>query len=157
MKIAVVRCSDVRSEKEKPEIEKLCGFLSENGAQPAVGDNLYVSADGRERAQELMRFFGGDDSAFQTGILSNGKKIYVDGELLNTIELRKTRNQGWQGNRLNPFKSDEEDFGLYLILNLALGRHGGTPDNARYPIHYYVDYVRVYQPVRVAYECRHIL
>ena len=83
-------------------------------------------------------------------------KIYVDGVLLNTIELRKTRNQGWQGNRLNPFKSDEEDFGLYLILNLALGRHGGTPDNARYPIHYYVDYVRVYQPVRVAYECRHI-
>ena len=57
MKIAVVRCSDVRSEKEKPEIEKLCGFLSENGAQPAVGDNLYVSADGRERAQELMRFY----------------------------------------------------------------------------------------------------
>ena len=83
-------------------------------------------------------------------------KIYVDGKLLNTIEIRKTRNQGWQGNRWNPFKSDEEDFGLYLILNLALGRHGGTPDNARYPIHYYVDYVRVYQPVRVAYECRHI-
>lgn len=37
-------------------------------------------ATGRD-TQELMRFFGGDDSAFQTGILSNGKKIYVDGEL----------------------------------------------------------------------------
>lgn len=37
-------------------------------------------ATGRD-TQELMRFFGGDDFAFQTGILSNGKKIYVDGEL----------------------------------------------------------------------------
>ena len=83
-------------------------------------------------------------------------KIYVDGELLNTIKLRKTRNRGWQGNRQNPFKSDEKDFGLYLILNLALGRNGGTPDNSRYPIHYLVDYVRVYQPMRAAYECRHI-
>ncbi|MBR5715202.1 MAG: glycoside hydrolase family 16 protein [Bacteroidales bacterium] len=83
-------------------------------------------------------------------------KIYVDGELLNTIELRKTRNMGWQGNRMNPFKSDEEDFGLYLILNLALGRNGGTPDNKLYPIHYLVDFVRVYQPARASYECRHI-
>lgn len=37
-------------------------------------------ATGRD-VQELLRFFGGDSSAFETGILSNGKKIYADGEL----------------------------------------------------------------------------
>lgn len=30
---------------------------------------------------ELMQLFGGDDIAFRTGILSNGKKILIDGEV----------------------------------------------------------------------------
>lgn len=31
---------------------------------------------------ELMRLFQGDDVAFRTGILSNGKKVFVDGEVV---------------------------------------------------------------------------
>lgn len=38
-------------------------------------------ATGRDE-QELMRFFKGDRSCFATGILSNGKKVLVDGELV---------------------------------------------------------------------------
>lgn len=38
-------------------------------------------ATGRD-VGELMQFFGSDDRAYRTGILSNGKKIMVDGELV---------------------------------------------------------------------------
>jgi Cof subfamily protein (haloacid dehalogenase superfamily) len=38
-------------------------------------------ATGRDE-QELHRFFAGDDSCFETGIVSNGKKVKVDGELV---------------------------------------------------------------------------
>lgn len=38
-------------------------------------------ATGRDE-QELRRFFGGDESCFETGILSNGKKVKLDGELV---------------------------------------------------------------------------
>lgn len=37
-------------------------------------------ATGRDTA-ELMKLFGGNDRAFRTGILSNGKKLMVDGEV----------------------------------------------------------------------------
>ncbi len=38
-------------------------------------------ATGRD-VVELRQLFQGDNSAFQTGVLSNGKKIYLDGELV---------------------------------------------------------------------------
>lgn len=41
-------------------------------------------ATGRDYV-ELMSFFGGDDSCFQTGLLSNGKKVMVDGEIRHLI------------------------------------------------------------------------
>ena len=37
-------------------------------------------ATGRDYS-ELMRFFDGDDSCFSTGLLSNGKKVMVDGDI----------------------------------------------------------------------------
>ena len=40
---------------------------------------------------ELMQLFGGDDLAFRTGILSNGKKIVVDGEV---VRLSLIDNEG---------------------------------------------------------------
>lgn len=72
-------------------------------------------------------------------------RIYLDGELLNEINLSRTTNGGWQGNTENPFSNDIDGFGAYILLNLAIGSNGGTPDGSAFPLKYYVDYVRVYQ------------
>lgn len=72
-------------------------------------------------------------------------RIYLDGELLNEVNLARTTNGGWQGNTENPFSNEVEGFGDYILLNLAIGSNGGTPDNSAFPLKYYVDYVRVYQ------------
>lgn len=70
-------------------------------------------------------------------------KIYLDGELLNTIETAKTKN----ANGKNPFRKDGGNGGPghYLLLNLALGSNGGNAASPSYPVTYYVDYARVYQ------------
>ena len=48
---------------------------------------------------------------------------------------------GSLGDNKNPFMQPH-----YILLNLAIGgRHGGTPDDAVFPLNYEVDYVRVYQ------------
>lgn len=72
-------------------------------------------------------------------------RIFLDGELLNEVNLAHTKNAGWQGNTENPFSNDVEGFGDYILLNLATGSNGGTPDESAFPLKYYVDYVRVYQ------------
>ena len=66
-------------------------------------------------------------------------KIYVDDLLLNTIALNTTLNQ--RGTISNPFKETEH----YILLNLAIGSNGGSPDNTDFPSRYLIDYVRVYQ------------
>ncbi len=66
-------------------------------------------------------------------------KLYLDNELMNEIPLKNTINP--DGN--NPFLGEEK---YYILLNLALGSNGGTPDDAQYPITFEVDYVRVYAP-----------
>ncbi|MGQ1946962.1 glycoside hydrolase family 16 protein [Geofilum sp. OHC36d9] len=72
-------------------------------------------------------------------------RIYLDEELLNEIDLSQTTNQGFDNNYENPFNTQYEGFGDYILLNLAIGSNGGTPDNSIFPLRYYVDYVRVYQ------------
>ncbi|MEP4534296.1 MAG: glycoside hydrolase family 16 protein [Cyclobacteriaceae bacterium] len=74
-------------------------------------------------------------------------KLYIDDQLLNTIDLNETINRGWQGNYDNPFRYQNENFGQYLILNLAIGgTNGGTIDTKAFPQEFKIDYVRVYQP-----------
>ena len=63
-------------------------------------------------------------------------RLYLDDELLNTTLLSETVNPDGS----NPFLKPQ-----YLLLNLAIGGNGGNPFNAKYPIKYEVDYVRVYQ------------
>ncbi len=66
-------------------------------------------------------------------------KIYVDGYLLNTIELHKTIND--TKDKANPFHEPH-----YLLLNLAIGgNNGGDPSRTRFPKRFVVDWVRVYQ------------
>lgn len=74
-------------------------------------------------------------------------RLYLDDELLNEVDLTQTNNQGWLDNRENPFSNDVAGFGHYILLNLAIGGNGGTPDEMRMPYHYLVDYVRVFQPI----------
>lgn len=73
-------------------------------------------------------------------------KLYLDGELLNTIETAKTIN----ADGTNPFTSRNH----YALLNLALGGvNGGDPTRPAYPITYFVDYIRVYQLDPTAINC----
>ena len=69
----------------------------------------------------------------------NTIKLYLDEELLNTVELSKTINK--RGNVSNPFKIPH-----FLILNLAIGgTAGGDPSNTSFPSRYEIDYVKIYQ------------
>ena len=43
----------------------------------------------------------------------------------------------------NPFAKPH-----YILLNLAIGGHGGDPEKTKFPMRYEVDYVRVYQAVK---------
>ena len=72
-------------------------------------------------------------------------RLYLDDELLNEIDLSQTINGGYQGNHENPFSNTIPGFKHYLLLNLALGSNGGKPAITQFPLHYYIDYVRVYQ------------
>jgi len=66
-------------------------------------------------------------------------ELYVDDELLNTIELSKTTNG--TPDRANPFREPH-----YILLNLAIGgTNGGDPSKTEFPARFEVDYVRVYQ------------
>ncbi|HPC95511.1 MAG TPA: glycoside hydrolase family 16 protein [Sedimentisphaerales bacterium] len=66
-------------------------------------------------------------------------KLYIDDELLNTIELNKTVNR--TPDRANPFHEPH-----YILLNLAVGgANGGDPSPTEFPARFEIDYVRVYQ------------
>jgi len=67
-------------------------------------------------------------------------RIYLDGELLNEINLETTTN-GTIGRHENPFHASQ-----YILLDLAIGGiNGGRPDPDAFPMKYEIDYVRVYQ------------
>ena len=72
-------------------------------------------------------------------------RIYLDGELLNDIPTAPARNGGGWNHDVNPFANDVPGFGHYILLNLAIGSSGGTPDLSAFPMVYEIDYVRVYQ------------
>ncbi|QMU29604.1 glycoside hydrolase family 16 protein [Adhaeribacter radiodurans] len=66
-------------------------------------------------------------------------RLYVDGLLLNEVDLTKTINQDGSGK--NPFHQPH-----YLLLNLAIGgTNGGDVSKTTFPARFEVDYVRVYQ------------
>lgn len=65
--------------------------------------------------------------------------LFVDGRLLNEIDLDKTFNEG--ADRKNPFRQPH-----YLLLSLAIGGdRGGDPSDTEFPGRFEVDWVRVYQ------------
>lgn len=67
-------------------------------------------------------------------------RLYLDDELLNEVDLTKTKN-GSYGKYRNPFHEPH-----YLLLNLAIGGYnGGTPIADSFPLKYEIDYVRIYK------------
>ena len=70
---------------------------------------------------------------------ANSIKLYVDGMLLNEIDVTKTFNKDKGGK--NPFRQPH-----YIILNLAIGgTNGGDPSKTKFPARFEIDYVRVYK------------
>lgn len=68
-------------------------------------------------------------------------RLFVDGLLLNTIELTKTVNAVPQWGPANPMRQPHS-----LLLNLAIGGdNGGDPALTTFPVRYEIDYVRVYR------------
>ncbi|MEN2280785.1 glycoside hydrolase family 16 protein [Algoriphagus sp. SE2] len=63
-------------------------------------------------------------------------RLYLDGELLNEVDLSTILNP----DGFNPFHQPH-----YILLNLALGANGGDPSGTEFPKEYLIDYVRVYQ------------
>jgi beta-glucanase (GH16 family) len=69
----------------------------------------------------------------------NAISLYVDGQLMNHVELKDLVNQ--DGSNVNPFKQPH-----YILLNLAIGGdNGGDPALTAFPKRFEIDYVRVYQ------------
>ena len=70
-------------------------------------------------------------------------RIFVDGRLLNTIEIDKTVHPRLG---ISPFREPH-----YILLNLAIGgTRGGDPSQTPFPAQYKIDYVRVYQKKQAA-------
>ncbi|MEL6330141.1 MAG: glycoside hydrolase family 16 protein [Planctomycetota bacterium] len=64
-------------------------------------------------------------------------RLYLDGELLNEIDLSETINPDGS----NPFREPH-----FMLINLAIGgNNGGDPSETEFPARYEIDYVRVYQ------------
>jgi beta-glucanase (GH16 family) len=70
----------------------------------------------------------------------NRMSIYLDGELLNEIDLNTTINGTAVCSGQNPFKKPQ-----YLLLNLALISNPTIVSNLPFPSQYIIDYARVYQ------------
>jgi beta-glucanase (GH16 family) len=64
--------------------------------------------------------------------------IWLDGKLLNTLDMKTTTNQ--DGPPINPFLHPQ-----HFRLNLAIGSNGGDPSETPFPQRFEVDYVRIYQ------------
>lgn len=63
-------------------------------------------------------------------------RLYLDAKLMNEIDLTQTLNP----DGFNAFHQPH-----YLLLNLAIGAHGGDPGGTGFPCRYEIDYARVYQ------------
>lgn len=90
-----------------------------------------------------MSKFGADtwNERFHLWVMEWSEKeiaIYLDGKLLNRVDLSKTLNL--DGPKTNPFQAPQQ-----LRLNLAIGGAGGDPSKTPFPQRYEVDYFRVYQ------------
>lgn len=69
-------------------------------------------------------------------------RLYLDDELLNEVDLKKTVNGKASGTGINPFHHQQ-----YLLLNLALDTRVKDYNVADFPMKYEIDYVRIFQKI----------
>lgn len=75
-------------------------------------------------------------------------KLYVDDQLLNSIDQNEAVNPTDDWGPKHPFRQPH-----YLLLNLAIGGdNGGDPTHTEFPTRYEIDYVRVYQKSEQAHR-----
>lgn len=67
-------------------------------------------------------------------------RLYVDNELLNEVDLKRTVNGKARGTGINPFHYQQ-----YLLLNLALDTRVKEYNMTDFPMRYEIDYVRIFQ------------
>jgi beta-glucanase (GH16 family) len=103
------------------------------GRHNAIWDGASIKLD----------FLGGSSWANQFHVWTfewdyDNMRIFLDGDLLNEIDLNITINKT---DGKNPFRQPH-----FLLLNLALGGNkGGSLVKTQLPSKYYIDYVRLYQ------------
>ncbi len=74
-------------------------------------------------------------------------KLFLDDVKVNEQDLSRTVNSGGRANGVNPFV----DRPVYLILNQAIGgQNGGDYSQTKFPVYFYIDYVRVWQKTAAA-------
>jgi len=72
---------------------------------------------------------------------SEAINLYLDDNILNTIDLTETINPTTEHGPKNPFQQPH-----YMLINLAIGgNQGGDPTTTLFPTSFEIDYVRVYQ------------
>jgi beta-glucanase (GH16 family) len=126
-----------RSESGVPQI--LANFAY--GPWPPVWDTVKIPLEGiagfhGETAAEWVKKF----HVWRFNWTASELSLYLDNRLLNRLEAGAGV-QNPSGSPLRPFQQSH-----YILLNLALGSNGGSPDSSTlWPMKYDVDYVRVYQ------------
>lgn len=115
-------------------------------ANAAWGNDRQYNAVWNSSTTPYRHFLDRDpywDQKFHTWVMDWDEdylRIYLDGELLNSVDLSTTFN-GSIGNHTNPMRQPH-----YILLNLAIGGiNGGEPVPDAFPMRYEIDYVRVYQ------------
>lgn len=126
-------------------------------ANLAWGSMTRWNAHWASAAPKMNEFEGDFADNFHTWLTEwdhNSVRIYLDGRLLNEVDLDRTVNdnpgQSWYNKEgYNPYRDPDNTFGVWL--NLALGGdNGGSLANTPFPAQYLVDYVRVYVPETTA-------
>lgn len=78
-------------------------------------------------------------------------RFYIDGVLFREVWTNSMWNGGGHGYtdpQTGKWETDWRDpfhWPHYILLNLAIGSNGGTPDESAFPLKYEIDYVRIYQ------------
>jgi beta-glucanase (GH16 family) len=116
------------------------GMLLANAAWRSAKDNEPEWDDSRKPITEFNDpGWSGKFHLWRMDWDATSIKLYVDGRLLNDVDVTKTFNHDAEGR--NPFRAPH-----YIILNLAIGGgSGGDPTTTSFPARFEVDYVRIYQ------------